>query len=53
MTAERVLPWYYAASIVFLLLDYGAGINLRVAFLEPWPVARGAFAETDISISLA
>lgn len=43
MTAERVLPWYYAASIVFLLLDYGAGINLRVAFLEPWPIARGAY----------
>ena len=43
MSAARIIPWYYAASVVFLLLDYVAGINLRVAFLEPWPVARGAY----------
>jgi hypothetical protein len=43
MNAARIFPWYYAASVVFLLLDFGFGINVRVAFLEPWPVARGAY----------
>lgn len=43
MSVERLLPWYYAATAIFLLLDYGAGINVRVAFLEPWPVARAAY----------
>lgn len=43
MSAARLLPWYYLATAVFLLIDYGAGINLRVAFLDPWPVARGAY----------
>ena len=43
MTAARVIPWYYAASVVFLLLDFGAGLNLRLAFLEPWPGARLAY----------
>lgn len=31
---------YYAATAVFLLLDYAFGVNVRVAFLEPWPVWR-------------
>ncbi|MGI9261888.1 MAG: hypothetical protein ACR2QR_07620 [Woeseiaceae bacterium] len=31
---------YYAATAIFLLLDYLFGINVRVAFLEPWPVWR-------------
>lgn len=43
MSAERILPWYYAASVVFLLLDFLAGFNVRVAFLEPWPAARVAY----------
>lgn len=43
MNALRILPWYYAATVVFLLLDYVFGINVRVAFLEPWPVARVAY----------
>jgi hypothetical protein len=43
MSAERILPWYYASSVVFLLLDYLADINVRVAFLEPWPAARAAY----------
>jgi hypothetical protein len=43
MNAQRILPWYYAASIIFLLLDYVADINIRVAFLEPWPAARAAY----------
>ena len=28
---------------MFLLLDFGAGLNLRLAFLEPWPGARVAY----------
>jgi hypothetical protein len=43
MSAERILPWYYAASVVFLLLDFVADFNVRVAFLEPWPSARVAY----------
>lgn len=43
MNAIRILPWYYGATVVFLLLDYLAGINVRVAFLEPLPAARAAY----------
>ena len=43
MSAERLLPWYYAATAVFMLVDYGFGLNVRVAFLEPWPEARAAY----------
>jgi hypothetical protein len=35
-----MLGIYYAATAVFLALDYLAGINVRVAFLEPWPAWR-------------
>ena len=43
MNAIRILPWYYGATVVFLLLDYSMGINVRVAFLEPLPAARAAY----------
>lgn len=43
MNAIRILPWYYGATVVFLLLDYVVGINVRVAFLEPLPAARAAY----------
>ena len=43
MSATRILPWYYAATAVFLLLDYVAGINVRVAFLEAMPLGRAAY----------
>lgn len=43
MSVIRILPWYYAATVVFLLLDYFAGINVRVAFLESLPGARAAY----------
>lgn len=36
----RILRFYYAATVVFVLLDYGAHVNVRVAFLEPYPLAR-------------
>lgn len=31
---------YYAATIVFALLDYVVGVNVRIAFLDPWPLVR-------------
>lgn len=33
---------YYAATVIFLVLDCAAGINVQAAFLEPWPAWRGA-----------
>ena len=43
MSATRILPWYYAATFVFLLLDYLGGVNVRVAFLDTLPTARMAY----------
>ena len=40
MSVARVLPWYYAATVLFLILDYRFGINIRVAFLDAMPVAK-------------
>ena len=40
MFRDRVLPGYYAATVLFLLLDYGFSVNVRVAFFEPLPAAR-------------
>lgn len=37
---NRLFELYYAATIVFVLLDFVLGINLRAAFLEPYPMAR-------------
>lgn len=40
---HRLLVTYYAATVAFLLLDAAFGINLRVAFLNDYPVWRGAY----------
>ena len=40
MFRDRILPWYCAATVLFLLLDYGFGLNVRIASLEPFPAAR-------------
>lgn len=40
---SRVLLLYYGATVVFLLLDFCLGFNVRVAFLQPHPVARLAY----------
>ena len=40
---DRPFALYYAATILFVLLDYVLGVNLRAAFLEPFPVARLAY----------
>ena len=40
LNSQQVLKWYYAGTALFLLLDYLLNINIRIAFLDPWPVAR-------------
>ena len=34
---------YYAATAVFLLLDYLVDVNVRLAFLDPWPAWRAVY----------
>ena len=34
---------YYAATIVFLVLDFGFNINVRIAALDAFPELRGAY----------
>lgn len=43
MKIERLLAGYYGATVLFALIDFGLGVNVRVAFLEPWPDARIAY----------
>ena len=33
----QVLKIYYAATAIFLMLDYVLGVNVRLAFLTDWP----------------
>lgn len=40
---NRPLTLYYAATALFLLLDYVFGLNVRVAFLETLPAARAGY----------
>jgi hypothetical protein len=40
---NRPVTLYYAATMLFLLLDFVLGVNVRVAFLEPFPMARLAY----------
>lgn len=40
---NRLLTSYYAATLLFLAVDYVFGINVRVAFLDSWPFARLAY----------
>ena len=40
---QKTLVLYYAATAVFLLLDYVAGVNVRLAFLDSEPVGRAAY----------
>lgn len=40
---RRIMVLYYAATAVFLVLDYAAGINVRLAFLDTLPALRAAY----------
>ena len=39
----RLLVLYYAATIIFLVLDYGFSVNVRVAALEAFPGLRAGY----------
>lgn len=41
--SSRVLVLYYAATAVFLVLDFALDINVRLAFLEFAPLARALY----------
>lgn len=41
--STKLLSYYYAATILFVLLDYFLSINIRVAFLEDWPTWRAFY----------
>lgn len=41
--AANILLLYYAATFLFVVLDFAVGINVRLAFLEPYPAARLAY----------
>jgi len=43
LDSSKILVLYYAATIVFLVLDFALGFNIRLAFLESLPVARIAY----------
>ena len=40
---SRLLVFYYAATVLFLMLDYGFGVNVRVAALAAFPGLRAAY----------
>ena len=40
---RNILRIYYAATAIFVALDFGLGINIRAAFLEQAPGLRIAF----------
>ena len=43
MRVDRILPWYYGATVLFLLLDYAFGLNVRLAFLDAMPTTKLAY----------
>ena len=42
-TPQRLLRFYYAATALFIILDYFLGINIRLASLEQFPGWRAAY----------
>jgi uncharacterized membrane protein len=41
--SARVIIAYYGATVIFLLLDYGLGVNIRVAFLDGYAGWRSLY----------
>ena len=39
----RFMLLYYAGTAIFMMLDYVLGINVRLTFLDPYPVWRMAY----------
>ena len=46
----RLLVVYYAATIVFLALDYGFNVNVRLAAFDQVPVLRGGYYLADFRL---
>ena len=42
-TSSKFLRIYYAATLLFVILDYFLNINVRLAFLEAWPEMRALY----------
>lgn len=42
-TSKPLLRIYYAATLLFVILDYFLNINVRLAFLEAWPEMRAFY----------
>ena len=40
---KQLVTLYYAATVLFMLLDYGFGANVRVAFLDGYAGARAGY----------
>jgi len=38
-----LLRIYYAATLLFVILDYFLNVNIRLAFLEAWPGLRALY----------
>ena len=43
ITSAKMLRIYYAATLLFVILDYFMNINVRLAFLEAWPEMRALY----------
>ena len=43
LSPARILAAYYGATVVFMLLDYLLGINVRLASLQDWPAWRAYY----------
>ena len=41
--SAKLLLWYYAFTAVFMLLDYGFDLNVRLTFLDDQPAWRFAW----------
>ncbi len=41
--SRKLIVLYYAATALFLLLDYGLGVNVRIAFLDGIPALRPVY----------
>jgi len=41
--SNRILVLYYAATVIFVVLDFALDFNIRIAFLESLPKARIAY----------
>ena len=41
--STRLVTGYYGATVIFVILDYLLDFNIRLMFLDGWPVWRGLY----------